>query len=312
MIHQDRVIGIDVGKRTHEAWMWPHGQRLRGRADTLTAFVAEIAALAPRAVALEATGGYERPLADALHAAGLTVYILPPARVRAFARASGQLAKTDRLDAALIARAFLACSTRLHAHQPSPARDGLSQLAAQRRRLREEQSGLTSQLDTLAEPLVRRMVRARLAAIARQIVLLDREIARRIGENPAFAYTYRTLVAVKGVGPVLASSLIADMPELGRITGKAAAALLGVAPHARQSGSSRRAGRCGGGRKHLRDILYMATLSAIKTGSGNLAECYTRLRQAGKPAKLAIVAAMRKLITILNAVTREAELSTVA
>jgi transposase len=312
MIHQDRVIGIDVGKRVHEAWVWPEERRLRGRADTLAAFVAEIAALAPRAIALEATGGYERPLADALHAAGLTVYILPPARVRAFARAGGQLAKTDKLDAALIARAYLACGAKLHPHQPSPGRDGLSQLLAQRRRLREEQSGLSSQLDTLVEPLVRRMVRQRLATIDRQIILIDREIARRIADDPAFTRSYRTLTAVKGVGPVLASSLIADMPELGHITGKAAAALLGVAPHARQSGASRRAGRCGGGRKHLRDILYMATLSAIKTGSGNLAEFYTRLRAAGKPAKLAITAAMRKLITTLNAIARNAETSTVA
>lgn len=312
MIHEDRVIGIDVGKRVHEAWVWPDQRRLKGGADTLAAFVAEIAGLAPRAVALEATGGYERPLADALHAAGLTVYILPPARVRAFARAGGQLAKTDQLDAQLIARAFLGCGARLHPHQPSPARDAISQLTAQRRRVREEQSGLTSQLDTLAEPLVRRMVRARLATIARQVILLDREIARRIADDPEFTRTFRTLTAVKGVGPVLASSLIADMPELGRITGKAAAALIGVAPHARQSGASRRAGRCGGGRKHLRDILYMATLSAIKTGSGNLAEFYARLRQAGKPAKLAIVAAMRKLITTLNAINRDAITSTVA
>ena len=312
MIHQDRVIGIDVGKHVHEAWVWPEAVRLRGRAEALAAFVGGIVALAPAAVALEATGGYERPLAAALAAAGLVVYILPPARVRAFARAQGQLAKTDRLDAALIARAFLACRERLHPHQPSPEREALGELAALRRRLVEEQAGLTSRLDTVAEPLVRRLIRARLASIARQLVLLAREMRQRIAAHPDFARAYDRLTAVKGVGPVLAASLIADMPELGRISGKAAAALLGVAPHARQSGNARRAGRCQGGRKHLRDILYMAALSAIKTQDGELASFYQRLRHAGKPAKLAIVAVMRKLITTLNAISREPAQTTVA
>lgn len=301
MIHQECVVGIDVGKVTHEAWVAPEGRRLRGRTDALATFVADIAAVAPAAVALEATGGYERALADALHSAGIVVYILPPVRVRAFARAQGQLGKTDQLDATLIAKAFIACQARLQPYVPSPARDALSEMAAHRRRLAEERSGLVSQLDTIAEPVVRRMIRARLAGIARALLVLERTIRDRINADPGFARTHRQLIAVKGVGPVLAATLIADMPELGAISSKAAAALVGVAPHARQSGKSQRSGRCQGGRKHLRDILYMATLSAIKTKTGHIADFYKRLRTNGKPFKVAIVAAMRKLITILNA-----------
>jgi len=306
MLHQAIVIGIDVSKAGYDVHVLPSQAAFRAAAGAaqIAALVRRLAALGPSAIALEASGGYERPLARALHAAGLVVYILPPARVRAFARATGQAAKTDRIDAAMIARFLALAGEKLEPYAPDPDRDRLSALIAHRRRLLAEQSGLESQLDTVTEPLVRRMIQARLRSIAAGILLIGKTIRARIAASPHLQARFVRLTAVKGVGPVLAASLIADMPELGRISAKAAAALLGVAPHARQSGASNRPGRCQGGRKSLRDTLYMATLSAVTARDPNLQPFYKRLREKGKPFKTALVAAMRKLITILNAIAR--------
>ena len=144
----------------------------------------------------------------------------------------------------------------------------------------------------------------RLDAIARDIEQLDRAVRVLLVEHTHLRQRYDRLRDVKGVGPVLASTLLADLPELGFVSAKAIAALVGVAPHARQSGASNRSGRCSGGRKHLRDIAYMAVLSAIKAKDPVLAGFYQRLRGRGKPFKLAMVATIRKLMTILNAIAR--------
>lgn len=305
MIHQT-IVGIDISKARLDAHCHPTGEAFglaNGKAG-IAALVRRLVALAPQAVGLEASGGYEQPLARALHAAGVPVYVLPPARVRAFARAIGVEAKTDALDAAMIARCLAATGDRLRPYAPDPAADRLSALAAHRRRLIAERTGFASQLDTIEEPLVRRMIRARLASIAQSLLVLDRAMQALLDAEQHLGRRFRRLTAVKGVGPVLATALVADMTELGRISAKAAAALVGVAPHARQSGNTTRPGRCRGGRKHLRDILYMATLSAVRTKDSPVAAFYQRLRTNGKPFKLALVAAMRKLLSILNAIAR--------
>jgi transposase len=305
MLHERTFVGIDISKTRFDVHIHPSGGRsgAASSAAGIAGLVKRLAALAPAAIGLEASGGYERPLARALHAAGLKVYILPPARVRAFARAIGQAAKTDALDAAMIARCLEAGHDRLEPYAPDPERDRLSALGAHRRRLVAERSGLTSQLDTVAEPLVRRMIQARLRSIALGLALLDKAM-RALIEASGLKRRFDRLPQVKGVGPVLAAALLADMPELGRIPAKAAAALIGVAPHARQSGASNRQGRCAGGRKALRDILYMAALSAVTARDQTLSNFYKRLRENGKPFKLALVATMRKLITILNAIAK--------
>lgn len=305
MIHQT-IVGIDISKARLDVHLHPTGEAFgvaNGKAG-IAALVRRLVALAPQAVGLEASGGYEQPLARALHGAGLRVIILPPARVRSFARAIGVEAKTDALDAGVIARCLVAVGDRLKPYAPDPAGDRLGALAAHRRRLVAERNGLASQLDTIEEPLVRRMIRARLASIAHAILVLDKTMQMLLDAEAHLGRRFRRLTAVKGVGPVLATSLVADMPELGRISAKAAAALVGVAPHARQSGNTNRPGRCRGGRKHLRDILYMATLSAVRTKDSPVAAFYKRLRTNGKPFKLALVAAMRKLLSILNAIAR--------
>ena len=307
MVHQERFVGIDVSKRRFDGHVHPSGERFAhgGRPEEVDALVARLAALAPAGVALEASGGYERRLADRLHGAGLRVYILPPARVRGFARAIGRMAKTDAIDAAVIAQYLVATHQRLKPYAPDPARQRLSALAAHRPRLLAEKSALASQLDTIEEPLVRAMIEARQRQIAHDVATLDKAIRNLIATTQDLARRHRRLCQVTGVGPVLATALLADMPELGQLSSKAAAALIGVAPHARQSGNTQRPGRCSGGRKHLRDIAYMGVLSAIKTNDPLLATFYNRLRQRGKPFKLAIVATIRKLFSILNAIARD-------
>jgi transposase len=236
MIHQT-IVGIDISKARLDVHLHPSGEAFsvaNGKAG-ITTLVRRLITPAPQAVGLEASGGYEQPLARALHAAGITVFILPPARVRSFARAIGIEAKTDALDAGVIARCLAATGDRLRPYAPDPACERLSALAAHRRRLIAERTGLASQLDTIDEPLVRRMIGARLRSIAHAILVLDKEMQALLDAEHRLGRRFQCLTAVKGVGPVLTTGLVADMPELGRITAQPAAALVGVAPHARQS-----------------------------------------------------------------------------
>ena len=306
MVAEMIFVGVDISKHRLDVHIFPCGKSmaLENRPAGISALAGRLLGLGAVKVGIEATGGYERPVADALHAAGLTVYIVAPARVRGFARSLAQNAKTDAIDAAMIAAYLAAGHERVKPYRPDPQRARLSALAAHRRRLIAEKGGLASQLDTIAEPVVRAMLEARLRTIAGDVATLDREIADLVKASPVLKARHARLRQVAGVGPVLATALLADMPELGAISAKAAAALLGVAPYARQSGRTNRAGRCSGGRKHLRDIAYMGALSAIKAKDPILETFYQRLRKAGKPFKLAIIATVRKLITILNAIAR--------
>lgn len=306
MIEQTLFVGIDVSKDRFDLYLHPSGDRLHFGTgpDQLARLCERLAGLGPLKVGLEASGGYEAALVLALCEAGLETYMLAPARVRNYALGQHENAKTDAIDAAMIARCLEANQDRLRPCRPDPERARLSALAAHRRRLLAERSGLLGQLDTVGEPLVRDMLAARLECIAQDVAILDQAMAKTIERAPALSRQTRRLCQVAGVGPVLATALVADMPELGQISAKAAAALLGVAPYARQSGRSRRQGQCVGGRKHLRDIAYMGVLSAIKSKDPILEGFYRRLRAKGKPFKLAMVATIRKLITILNAIAK--------
>lgn len=306
MLHDSVFVGIDVSKSHLDIHVHPSGQHWRcgtGSGD-LAELAARLASLEPVAVGLEASGGYEQSLADSLHGAGLDVHILPPARIRGFARSIGQLAKTDRIDAGIIARYLRAVHEGLTPYAPDPARQSLHAISAHRRRVLAEKSGLVGQLDTIEQPLVRSLIEERLSAIVQEIKRLEAAIAALLDHTPKLQQRQARLRQVRGVGPVLAIALLADMPELGKVSAKVAAALVGVAPYARQSGATDRNGRCSGGRKHLRDIAYMAVLSAIKVRDPVLAGFYQRLRARGKPFKLAMIATVRKLITILNAIAR--------
>ncbi len=252
----------------------------------------------------EASGGYEKPAAGYLVKAGFLVYLLDPAQVRCFARGLRRYAKTDPIDARIIARCLEAGLAEAIPYRPDPLSERLACLVGFRARMVAEQSALAGYGDTVAEPVVRRMVAARRASLNLAIRRIEHDIARRIADTTTLRQRYQWLVSVPGVGPVLATTLIGLLPELGTIGAKAVAALVGVAPFNRQSGKRDRPGKCRGGRTYVRAVLYRATLSAIRARNPAIQPFYQRLRNAGKPAKPAIVAAMRKLITILNAILR--------
>jgi transposase len=309
MIADHSVAGIDVSKDRLDVHVAPTGRRLSlansvaGQAQ----LVARLRQLGVRRVGLEASGGYERAAVRALSQAGFSTHVLPPARVRALARAMGKLAKTDPIDAAMIAHYLLVVPDQ-PAHRPDPARERLDELASLRRQLIAERNKLASRLDIASDPMVRRILARMQRSVLTTIARLDAEIVRHIRATPLKA-RYDILIAVPGVGPVLAATLLCDLPELGQANPKQLASLVGVAPHARQSGRTTRSGQCTGGRTSVRNVLYMATLSALKAKAPALRPFYDRLRANGKPFKLAINATMRKFITILNAIVKQ---STVA
>lgn len=309
MIADQIVAGIDVSKQRLDVHVVPSG-RTPSTANSgpgLARLIGQLRALGVQRVGLEASGGYERQAAGELSRAGFAVHVVPPARVRALAQALGSPAKTDPIDAAMIAR-YLLLTPGQHIHQADGARERLDELARLRRQLVAERNKLVSRLDIASDPLVRRMLGRMHTTIAANIARLDAEIASHIRVSPLKA-RHDILIAVPGVGPVLAATLLCELPELGQASPKQLASLVGVAPHARQSGKTTRPGRCSGGRASVRNVLYMATLSALKAGTPALRPFYDRLRANGKPFKLAITAAMRKFITILNAIVKQ---STVA
>jgi transposase len=307
MIAQLHDVGIDVSKHRLDVHVHPAGEAFSCGNDRpgLRMLIARLRRWSITAIGLEASGGYEGEAASALVEAGFIVYLLDPAQVRAFARSMKTRAKTDPIDAAMIARSVLAARDVLLAYRPDADREGVAALNLYRRKLLEERNGLLSLLDTVSETMVRRSVERRLRVIRRELLVLQREIENRLAASPALTERCARLRRLPGVGPVLAATLIAELPELGHIGAKRIASLVGVAPHARQSGQTDRGGKCGGGRKQVRDVLYMATLSAIKAKMPHLEPFYSRLRKAGKPFKKALVASMRKFLTILNAVIRD-------
>lgn len=303
-------VGIDVSKARLDVHVHPGGTAFSVPNDAagyrkLLHVMKQHADADALRIGLEASGGYEKAVARCLAQAGLMVHVLDPAQVRSFARAMRRRAKTDAIDAAMIARCTEAALGELHPHVPEVEREDLAQLAGYRRKLVAERSALKGYLDTLTLALVRGMVQRRLTSLALRIATLDKAIADAIKNDETLARQANLMRSAPGVGPVLAATLIAELPELGTLDRRKIASLVGVAPHPRQSGATDRGGRCSGGRRQVRDVLYMATLSAIKAKAPVLTPFYERIRQAGKPFKPAIVAAMRKLITILNAMVRD-------
>ena len=309
MIADQIVAGIDVSKARLDVYVVPSGQVLSvpNNERGLAGLGSQLRALGVERVGLEASGGYERHAAGVLSQAGFATHVVPPARVRALAPAMGRHAKTDPIDAAMIAQ-YVLLTPGQHAHKPDAARERLDELASLRRQMVADRNKLVSRLDTAADPLVRRMLARMHTTMPTNIARLDAEIAGHIRSSHLRA-RYDTLLAVPGVGPVLAATLLCDLPELGEANPKQLASLVGVAPHARQSGRTTRPGRCSGGRASVRNVLYMATLSALKVKAPALRPFYDRLRAKGKPFKLAITATMRKFITILHAIIKQ---STVA
>jgi transposase len=297
-------VGVDVSKDHLDVHILPEGRgfTVARTPAGIEQLIAELQRRNPDLVALEATGGLERVVVAAVAGAGLAVVAINPRQIRDFARATGKLAKTDAIDAAVIARFAQAVRPQPRA-LASPEAKALAELVARRRQLIEMM---------VAERNRRRLTSAKaaivsidkvIAVLEKQLANVDREIGERVRETPAWREKEDLLKSVPGVGDQTARVLIAALPELGELDRRQIAALVGVAPINRDSGRWRGKRAIAGGRADVRCALYMATLVGVRRNPV-LKAYYQRLCAAGKAKKLALIAAMRKLLTILNAMLK--------
>ena len=299
-------VGIDVSKRRLDVCVRPAGECWAVAHDdgALPALLRRLVELRPALVCLEATGGLQARLAAELAAAGLPVVVVNPRQVRDFARATGRLAKTDRLDAEAIARFAEAVRPSVRPLEDA-AGLALKALVARRRELVALRVAERNRLAATSVERVRQSLLAVIETLERQIAALDGDIDRQVKDSPAWRAREDLLRSVPGIGPTTARTLIAELPELGGLTRRRIAALVGVAPVSRDSGQMRGRRTVWGGRAAPRACLYMATLAAARGANPAIAGFYRRLRRAGKPGKVALTACMRKLLDILNAMLRE-------
>jgi transposase len=297
-------VGVDVAKHTLEWCAGAEGkiQHARNEPRPIAQFVRQLVALDPVRVVVESTGGYERALVTKLAEAGLPVVVVNPRRVRSFGQALGILAKTDAIDARLLARFGEKAEPEVRPILQGRARL-LADLVARRRQLVSMVVAEKSRRET-AGAAVRRSIEALLRVLAQQVRELDRRIDQALGEDVEAAELAALLQSVPSVGPGVARTLLVDLPELGHLGRREIASLVGVAPFARDSGKIRGVRRIRGGRASVRTVLYLAAMNASRFNPV-LRALYQRLRQAGKPPKLAFVAVARKLLVILNAIARE-------
>lgn len=298
-----RVVGIDVAKAWLDAALWPDGLTARFANDGPghEALLSWMAKHGAEEAACEASGGYERAVLEALARAGRQARLLDAGRVRQFARAAGQRAKTDRIDAQVIARC--AATFAGPALRPDPVREALAEMVLLRRQLSTELITATQQRRSLRLPSLVALAERRIAHLKACLGEVEAAIAAHIADHAELAAPAALMRSVPGIGPTTAATLLAELPELGQISRQKIAALVGVAPFADDSGQRQGSRRMAGGRGPVRCCLYMAALVASRRNP-RLKPVYERLRAAGKPHKVAIGALMRKLITILNAMLR--------
>lgn len=298
-------VGIDVSKDRLDVAVRPSGEvfAVERKAAGLDELVVRLRELGPQLVALEATGGYETIAAAALASAGLPVVIVNPAQVRAFAKALGQRAKTDPIDAAVIAHFAEATKPQVRP-LPDEATQMLADLVARRRQIVE--------MIVAERQREKRMTRRHLKAgmvrliktLEKELSSLDDDIDDAVRSSPAWREREDLLASVPAVGPVIARTLIADLPELGTLSRRQIAALVGLAPFTRQSGQWRGRSFIGGGRTTVRTALFMGAVVAMRFNPV-LSAFFRRLVNAGKPKMVALIAVARKLLTILNAMVRD-------
>ena len=297
-------VGVDVSKDRLDVHVRPSGQvfavsRDGAGVDQLTD---RLRALAPFLIVLEATGGFEITVAAALAGAELPLAVVNPRQIRDFARATGRLAKTDALDAQIIA--LFAERVR---PEPRPISDAdslmLAELAARRRQIGEMIGMESNRQRQACDPRVRSSIEATLKILAAQLSGLDRDIDGTVRGSPVWRAMDDLLTSVPGVGEITARTLIAGLPELGQLDRRRIAALVGVAPVNRDSGQMRGRRSVAGGRGDVRSVLFMATLVAARWNPV-IRQHYQALVARGRPKKVALVACMRRLLTILNAMVR--------
>jgi transposase len=300
-----RFIGIDISKTqldlaVHGAGApWPVAYDPAGLKQVVT----QLRTLAPTLIVVEATGGLETRLVSALAAASLPVAIVNPRQVRAFAHAAGILAKTDRLDAQVLAH-FAATMQPTPRPQPDAATQQLSAVVARRQQVVDMLTAEKNRLPQQLEPALRKRLRAHITWLTKELERTEQELTQLIQQSPAWRVQDELMQSAKGVGPILSQTLLAEVPELGQLNRKQMAALIGVAPFNRESGGYQGKRRIWGGRARVRAVLYMGALVATRYNPV-IKAFYERLLAAGKEKKVALTACMRKLLTILNAMIKQ-------
>ncbi len=299
------VVGIDVSKDRLDVHVHPSGEAfgVARNAEGLEALNRRLLPLAPMTVALEATGGFESVVAASLCGAGLPVIVVNPAQVRAFAQALGKRAKTDPIDAAVIARFVEATKPQI---RPLPDADTkhLAELVSRRRQIIQMIVAERQREKQTANRKMQKSIARLILALSKELNVLDIGIDEAVRGSPAWHEKEDLLRSVPSVGPVVARSLIAELPELGRLDRRQIASLAGLAPWTRQSGKWRGKSFTGGGRTSVRTTVFMAALVATRHNP-LLKAFYQRLIAAGKPKMVALIAVARKLLTILNAIVRD-------
>lgn len=303
MNEKEIFIGIDVSKDNLEVFVKPLGQRpaFAQTEDGLLLMVDFVQSFSPRLVVLEATGGLERAAVGALGAKGLPVVVINPRQIRDFAKAKGILAKTDKLDAEVIAEFAEAIRPEIRPLKPQETQE-LEALVTRRRQVVQMITAEKERLPT-AVRAAKKDIEAHIQWLEKRRDKLNKDLERKIQNTPLWRAKDEILQSPKGVGPVLSHMLLAKMPELGTLNRKQAGKLVGVAPLNRDSGKFRGKRKVWGGRAEIRAVLYMATMSAIRSNPV-IRVFYQRLIEAGKPHKVAVTACMRKLLTILNAMVK--------
>lgn len=302
------VVGIDVSKDRLDVAIYPGdepGFAVARDAAGLDALAARLKLLGPAAVAVEATGGFESVVVAGLAAAGLPMLVVNPAQIRAFANALGKRAKTDPIDALVIAR-FVAATKPEPRPLPDEATQRLADLVARRRQIIAMMVAERQRQKRLLAPRLQHSITRLLEALQKELSELDRELDAEVRGSDIWREKEKLLASVPGVGPVIARTLLAEMPELGRLDRREIAALAGLAPWTRQSGQWRGKSFIGGGRATVRALLFMGAITAARHNA-TLKAFHQRLVDAGKPKLVAIVAVARKLLTILNAIIRSGQ-----
>lgn len=299
-----RHVGIDVSKGHLDVCLMPEGESFRVANDQadIDELAGRLEEARPELVVLEATGKYERPAATSIAALGIAVAVVNPRQARDFAKATGTLAKTDRIDAGVLAHFAAAVGPRPSV-LPDEETRALQAILTRRRQLVEMIVAEKNRLLMASEPVDKR-IRAHVKWLEKELERADGDLDEAVEESTAWKENDALLRSVPGVGPVLARKLLAELPELGTLSPKRLSSLVGVAPFNRDSGRMRGKREAWGGRAPVRAALYMGALVATRFNPV-LKEFYERLLAAGKPKKVALVACMRKLLSILNALMRD-------
>lgn len=297
-------IGIDVSKQLLEVAVYESEFHYRcpNKASALAALLAELIALRPARIVVEATGGLEKPLVHALHTAKLPVVVINPRQVRAFAKATGQLAKTDRLDAAVLAHFGAAIKPPLRPLKSTDEQE-LEALMGRRSQLVEMLVAEKNRRHSATSEVVRDTIKEHIDWLEERIAELDEQLQSRLVSSTVWQNKDAILQSVPGIGPVVSFSLLADLPELGTLNRQRISKLVGVAPLNCDSGQQRGLRHIFGGRARVRCMLYMATFTAMRFNPV-IKEFYQRLVAKGKPHKVALTACMRKLLSIINLMIR--------